>query len=79
VKIRKHVKSEGGVYIVRLTCGNALCEAALRGEPRPTAERAAESALARWNRRKGGEGNKGGGLDQTPGEIYPKRVKRGEK
>jgi hypothetical protein len=55
VKIRKRTARAAGAYTTRLACASALCGAAVRGEPRPTEERAARSALSRWNRRAGGD------------------------
>jgi hypothetical protein len=56
VKILKKTAVSNGVYTTRLACASALCGAAVRGEPRPTAEWAASSALSRWNGRRGGGG-----------------------
>jgi hypothetical protein len=56
VKIVKKTTVASGVYTTRLACASALCGGAVRGEPRPTAEGAASSALSRWNGRRGGGG-----------------------
>ena len=51
-KISLKTSDEDGIFTVRIACTKAGCRANLQSEPQPTAQRARNNAICRWNSRK---------------------------